>query len=1094
MSGLRLFTGNRLETLSIILADTLKASPLPPLQQDLFVVQSNGMERWVSMEIAKHLGVSANNRFLYPNTFIQDMMGRVVMTDEDRSDFSPEVLTWRIMRRLPACLDNPSFEEIRYYLGDSLWDRKYYQLASKIADVYDQYLVFRPEMIHRWETGEDKSWQAELWRQLVDEAKEKRGAYHKAHLLNQFIGTLRKSQKGAFEFPDRISVFGISALPQFHMSVLDALSATSDVYLYLLNPCREYWGDILSEKEKKKVSEKKGAASEYRSLLHLEAGNRLLSDLGVLGRDFFDLIQDVECETQEFFEEPGESGLLSCIQSDILNLADRRDRGQKKTISNEDHSVMIHSCHSPMREVEILYDHLLDLFNNDPSLIPGDILVMTPDIENYTPFIQAVFDVPEDEEKRIPYSIADRTVLNESPVIRAFNSLLGFCGSRFGISQVLSFLEISPVRSRFDFNKNDMALIEKWVTDTGIKWGIDAGHRGTMTLPELDENTWRFGLRQLLLGYAMKSRREKTFLGIYPYDELEGEVSLIMGRFVHFAEKLFDVALMLEKPRPAVEWTALLNVILDEFFLPEPHLEKDFQMIRRALDGLKEVSLAAGVGENVGLDIIRQHLANLFGKQGFGFGFLEGGVTFCAMVPMRSIPFKVICLIGINNDAYPRQTRSPGFDLIAKTPRKGDRSRRNDDRYLFLESILSARQVLYISYVGQSRIDNSTIPPAVPVSGLMEYIDENYETKDAPIRHHLVKTHRLQAFNSDYFNSGGELFSYSEENKKVSEDLTGKEKTSPRFIPQSDVNHKGGIRENICHEVLQEVDLEDFMRFFSNPSEYFINHRLGFYFDKTPSLLEEREVFRLDPLDKYFMEKELIDAVLDQRRPMDVIDVFRAAGRLPHGKVGKIVFNNMVREATDFAEHVLSFLKDKPADPAIIDMPINGIRLTGGIEGFDGSRTVMYRNATIKAKDLLRLWISHLAINCIDDGSTGPYASIFVGRDGAGNISVIEARPEETCFDILGRLIEHYKKGLESPLHFFPETSMHFAKQVATGNKTRKEALQGAIKKWDGSDYSPGESDNPYYELCFRGLDPFAGDFEPTAMDIFTPLLVNMRL
>jgi len=526
MSRFRLFTGNRLETLSKVLADILKTPLTSPLEPEIFVVQSSGMERWVSMEIARHLGVSANNRFLYPNTFIYEMMNRVVSLEVGRPGFSPDVMTWQIMKMLLVCIEETAFEEIRHYLGSSRLDRKTYQLAAKIADIFDQYLLFRPEMIFKWEDGEEDVWQAVLWRKLVSE----NNTPHRAALLKIFLENLKTRKPDRtpdrIEFPERITVFGISALPQFHMNVLEAISRISEVNLFLINPCREFWGDILSDRELKKASGKTGIKGVSRSLLYLEQGNRILSDLGILGRDFFDLIQEFDCEIEEFIEDPGEEDLLSCIQSDILNLVHRSDKEGKKIIHKTDHSVTINSCHSPVREVETLYDNLLNMFDKDSSLTPGDILVMTPDIETYAPYIQAVFDVPLNEGKRIPYSIADRTVLNESGIIRAFNSLLGLCGSRFGVLKVLSFLEAVPVREKFGFSKNDLRLIGKWVNDTGIRWGIDAGHRGKMDLPEFEENTWKAGLKQLILGYAMNPDQEKVFHGILPYDGVEGIMPL----------------------------------------------------------------------------------------------------------------------------------------------------------------------------------------------------------------------------------------------------------------------------------------------------------------------------------------------------------------------------------------------------------------------------------------------------------------------------------------------------------------------------------------------------------------------------------------
>ncbi|MDY7036843.1 MAG: exodeoxyribonuclease V subunit gamma, partial [Thermodesulfobacteriota bacterium] len=411
MNNLRLFTSNRLEILAHELADVL-AKPLPsPLDEEIIIVQSKGMERWISMQLAHHHGICANCRFPFPNTFISEIFGKVIPGIPKSSFFHPEIMTWKIMRFLPSCISMPGFEDIVTYLRGTRGNLKALQLAEWIGDIFDQYLLFRPEMILHWENGEGNHWQAKLWRELV-KGHEKE---HRVALGKAFHRALKESSFDIEALPDRVSVFGISAIPRFYIEVLAGISRFKEVNLFLMNPCREYWAYIVSEWEIKSTTSKQGAPDLTPGVLYLEKGNSLLASMGALGRDFFDFVNEFEYEEFVSFEDPDEENLLSIIQSDILNLRDRQQMcNEKRLISHNDLSIQIHSCHSPMREIEILHDQLLNMFKSDPSLIPGDILVMTPDIESYSPYIQAVFDLPVNDSKRIPFSIADRSMRKES--------------------------------------------------------------------------------------------------------------------------------------------------------------------------------------------------------------------------------------------------------------------------------------------------------------------------------------------------------------------------------------------------------------------------------------------------------------------------------------------------------------------------------------------------------------------------------------------------------------------------------------------------------------------------------------------------------
>jgi len=1083
---LRLFTSNRMEILAEMLAEVLSTPLSSILDTEIIVVQSKGMERWISMELARRHGICSNYCFPFPNAFIHTMFQKIVPHVSERSTFDPAVLTWIIMKVLPSCIKRHGFRSLRAYLEGAGNHLKRLQLCERIAHTYDQYLVFRPEMIFQWERGEENHWQAALWRELIKGD----GADHRAALGKMFLDALQERHGVGKGFPERVSVFGISALPRFHMQILEGISRFTEVNLFLMNPCREYWGDIRSEKEIRKTKAKRKDKHHTADELYLESGNSLLASMGTLGRDFFDLLHEFNCEENESFGDPDGRSLLSCIQSDILDLVDREGPlHDKKIIPEKDRSIQIHSCHSPMREIEVLQDRLLDIFESDPELMPKDIVVMIPDIEKYAPYIQAVFDMPYEDPRRIPFTIADRSVRQESKIVDTFLALLDLAGSRFGVSQVCAILESPAVRRRFDLDDGDYERIQRWIHDTRIRWGIDGGSRSRAGLHPFRENTWKAGLERLMLGYAMPGQYETMMKGVVPYDNVEGSDSLVLGRFIEFMEQLFQQAADLEQPRTLEMWSHTLSGILDGFFKPDDDSEREMHLIRRTINSLADMQELADFREEIDIKTVHWHIGRCFENEGYGFGFITGGITFCAMLPMRSIPFKVTCLVGMNHDAYPRQSVTVGFDLMMQKPRPGDRSKRNDDRYLFLEAILSTRDTLYVSYEGQSIKDNSSKPPSVMVNELIDYIEAGFQTPGKDMRDHLLIQHRLQAFQPGYFgdhssNRGSNLFSYSGQNYKAATCLMRPPGDPVQFISR-------GLSEPADEWKVLRID--DLCRFFSNPARYLLNRRLGIYLDKREDILRDSENFDIPPLEEYLLAEELVKRTLEGRSRGDLHHMVQAAGMIPHGAVGDCMYEVLIRGVERFVEKTVPYMGGKPFDPLDVHMDIDGFTVTGRIGDIYPEHALQFRYARLRPRDHLKVWINHLVLNYVMSIDC-PRKSIMATlrpRPGEPLWTAWEYLPVEDSETILKTLLDLYWAGLKKPLHFFPGAAWEYVRMILEKEKQPDIALRQAHAKWVGSDYHRGECEDLYYQLCFGTTDPLDEDFRQVACTIYEPILQN---
>ena len=513
MSNLSIYLSNRLEILVEQLAQIIRTPLSSPLIPEIILIQSRGMERWISLELANHTGICANFHFPFPNAFLQEIFKRFISDLPEPSPWDPERLTFTIMNVLPDCLDQSGFENLKSYLKEDPNHLKLFQLSEKIALTFDQYMVFRPELLFNWEVHDktddpDYIWQATLWRRLL----KINGPKHRARLHNDLHEMLTAGSIETAQLPERISVFGISYLPPFHLETFTSISRYTPVNFFLLNPCREYWTDIVSQKTQQRIRRNYPDTEELSEELYFEEGNRLLASMGRLGKDFFQLLNDLGGEFHEMFDEPSCHDMLSCIQSDILTLKNRgrADRphasgaffeslqAEPLSLKEEDDSIQVHNCHSPMREIEVLHDCLLAMFEEDPTLLPKDFIVMAPDIESYAPYIHAVFDAQTSSGHRIPFSIADQSARKESRLIDGFFSLLALKDSRLGGTQVLRLLEYPSIKKNFAFSDFDIPVIERWMRHTRIRWGRDVQDRLKFGLPRFSEQRHRtsaFGLR-----------------------------------------------------------------------------------------------------------------------------------------------------------------------------------------------------------------------------------------------------------------------------------------------------------------------------------------------------------------------------------------------------------------------------------------------------------------------------------------------------------------------------------------------------------------------------------------------------------------------
>ncbi|HCR8952037.1 TPA: exodeoxyribonuclease V subunit gamma [Escherichia coli] len=1098
---LRVYHSNRLDVLEALMEFIVERERLDdPFEPEMILVQSTGMAQWLQMTLSQKFGIAANIDFPLPASFIWDMFVRVLPEIPKESAFNKQSMSWKLMTLLPQLLEREDFTLLRHYLTDDSDKRKLFQLSSKAADLFDQYLVYRPDWLAQWETGhlveglgEAQAWQAPLWKALVEYTDELgQPRWHRANLYQRFIETLESATTCPPGLPSRVFICGISALPPVYLQALQALGKHIEIHLLFTNPCRYYWGDIkdpaylaklltrqrrhsFEDRELPLFRDSENAGQLFNSDGEQDVGNPLLASWGKLGRDYIYLLSDLESSQElDAFVDVTPDNLLHNIQSDILELENRAVAGvnieefsrsdNKRPLDPLDSSITFHVCHSPQREVEVLHDRLLAMLEEDPTLTPRDIIVMVADIDSYSPFIQAVFgSAPAD--RYLPYAISDRRARQSHPVLEAFISLLSLPDSRFVSEDVLALLDVPVLAARFDITEEGLRYLRQWVNESGIRWGIDDDNVRELELPATGQHTWRFGLTRMLLGYAMESAQGE-WQSVLPYDESSGLIAELVG---HLASLLMQLNIWrrgLAQERPLEEWLPVCRDMLNAFFLPDAETEAAMTLIEQQWQAIISEGLGAQYGDAVPLSLLRDELALRLDQERISQRFLAGPVNICTLMPMRSIPFKVVCLLGMNDGVYPRQLAPLGFDLMSQKPKRGDRSRRDDDRYLFLEALISAQQKLYISYIGRSIQDNSERCPSVLVQELIDYIGQshylpgdealNCDESEARVKAHLTCHHTRMPFDPQNYQPGN-LQSYARE-----------------WLPAASQAGKAHSEfvQPLPFTLPETVPLETLQRFWAHPVRAFFQMRLQVNFRTEDSEIPDTEPFILEGLSRYQINQQLLNVLVEQDDAERLFRRFRAAGDLPYGAFGEIFWETQCQEMQQLADRVIACRQ--PGQSMEIDLACNGVQITGWLPQVQPDGLLRWRPSLLSVAQGMQLWLEHL-VYCASGGNGE--SRLFLRKDGEWRFPPLAA---EQALHYLSQLIEGYREGMSAPLLVLPESGGAWLKTcydaqndaMLDDDSTLQKARTKFLQAYEGNMMVRGEGDDIWYQRLWRQLTP----------------------
>lgn len=1047
------------------------APPASAFAPEIVVAASPAMARWISLQTARALGVAANVDYPLPASFVW-RLARQLLDDLPQDDpLAVDRMTWKVFGLLPELLKEAAlrsgFAPLARYLADDDEGLKRWQLSSRIADVFDRYQLYRPQQIRDWEAGVDDHWQALLWRRLTRGLDD----LHRVAAIDRLLAVLNTTA-AVPALPERLSLFALSSLPPLFVQVIHALAAHIPVDLYLHAPTDAFWCDLISQTA---LARRRLRSPDDARLW--EVGNSLLASWGRQGQALQDLLLEQEHPLHEVdaYVEPSVETLLGRLQHDIFALRAVPAPAERLPVPADD-SLQVHVCHSPARECQVLRDQLLGMLEADPDLRPEQILVMVPEISRYAPYIEAVFDRDRDRDHPlgapfIPWNLSDIAVTDEHPLVAVFLQLLALPDSRFSQSEVLSYLDVPELAAHFGLDADAVARIRLWLAEANLRWGLGAEHKRRLGLPGEQANTWAQAEQRLFGGYALGDGG--LFEGIAPIGGVEGTGAEALGSFWRLFCKLTEAAERLSAPRTVAHWQTFISGLLGDFFGERDDDDGRLQKIRDALSDL--AAQADGLDEPLHPVLLRSWLRQSLGAETRHGRYFSGGVTFCGMRPLRSLPFKVICVLGLHDQAFPRRDRPAEFDLMRSGWRPGDPRKADEDRYLFLETLLCARQRLYLSYVGRDIRRNAERQPSVLVRELLDTIDQYYRPPAATVSGagddgdaqrlsaRLVRIHPLQPFSARHY-VGAER-SYDRDWCEVARAL--------RQAPEPADRPASGWSEAAlppAPEQMRDVTLAQLERFLSHPVRYFVNSRLQVYLHEHAPEPDD-EPFGLDALQRFGLKQQLVEGQLLGREPDE--RQLSAEGKLPHGAFAGLTLQQQRAEVLPLSERLapygarqaeqiaveLRFEADTESGPRGLSGQLGGIYPDLGL--------LRWKPAALKGADLLRLWFAHLSWCAV--GEPGDKCSTLCGLD-RGFVIGETLEPLAARAALLD-LLDLYWQGIHRPLLLLPRASFAYAESCHMGG--RADPMNAARDRWIGNHFNdiPGDQDDPYIQLVTRGID-----------------------
>ncbi len=1111
----------RADRLVAELGRILSVPPVGPgagaLVPEQVAVPTRGVERWVTQQLAGVLGASpgradgvcANVAFPFPGRLVGDVLAVATDVPRDRDPWRPERLTWAVLDAIDAELDQPWLSLVAAHLGgpgpddalddaDRLRRRRRFATARHVAELFDRYEAHRPEMVRGWMAGdderslgagglpEDAGWQPELLRTVAARL----GVAPLSVRLLEATERLVEDPE-LVDLPPRLAVFGVTRLPAAQVEVLRALAVHRDVHVLALHPSAPWWDAVAATVGAGAVPRPRRDAWEATGRLAANPLLRTWADdsrelqlvLAGAGEPGAGVAVPTEHRHHGAPDDAPPTTLLARIQADVR--ADRApDALPPLPLRARDRSLALHECHGRARQVEVLHEAICHLLAEDPTLEPRDVIVLCPDIEAFAPLLHATFGAPVDDATDgtpsgggprptrpadapppLPYRLADRALRRANPLLGALADLLELADARIGATELLDLAASAPVRRRFGFDDDDLERIGTWVADAGVRWGLDDEHRDRWSMRGVATGTWAAGLDRLLVGVASEddpTLADPLVVGVLPLDDVDSRSVSLAGRLAELVARVRTLVEGTRRSRPVADWVALLGDALDGLTrAPFGEEWQRAQADRILRDVLAEATGADGARSTRPLHVaeVRALLDHRLRGVPTTADFRTGAITMCTLVPMRAVPHRVVCVLGLDAAAFPRVSGEDGDDLLALRPRIGDRDPRTEDRQLLLDAVLAAGDHLVLTTSTRDPRTNEARPLAVPVEELLDVADACATTADGrPVREAVARRHPIQPF-SPAAHDAEDPWGFVPARLDAARALL-----AARPAPPAGPSWAGFLPGPLPHRPEPVVDLDELVRFLQHPARELCRQRLEMETWDDDSSLDDEVPYVLDGLGAWGVGDRMLAGRRAGRGPGEVLEAERRRGLLPPGELGERELRRVTAAVDDVLDRVerlgLGGVPGARDVDVVVPTPDGERRVVGTVPGIhddEAPRLGRVSFSRIKPKDRLGAWTRLLALTLADRGDQ-PWESLLVGTRNRSGRKVADlcrhrriaddagARRDQAA-ELLGRLVALRDRGLRQPLPLPCDTGEAWARALRWGD----DPVERAAERWHGS-------------------------------------------
>jgi exodeoxyribonuclease V gamma subunit len=1076
---LHLHRGTDTTVLADGLAELLAKPPEDPFAEELVVVPAKGVERWLTQRLSHRLGAShgddgvcAGVRFLNPRSLV------ALLTGTERDDpWDPDRFVWPLLDVVDASLGEPWCATLARHLGhgtpgatDSLDDLRHdrrYAVARHLAGLFASYAVQRPQLLVDWQAGRDTDgagavldddlrWQPELWRRLLDARDVPAPAERHEAVRDRIRADVAGVGGAGLDLPDRLSMFGHTRMAVTELELLRAVGEVREVHLWLPQASPVAWSRLASQLTGPAQRETGGSVRRRE-----DDSGRLVSHplLASLGRDARELQRTLARlgPLEEHLHDPAEApvpSLLGRLQEALrTDTSPDTSPGAAPAGAKDpaDGSVQVHSCHSAARQVEVLREVLTGMLQDDETLEPRDILVMCPDVEAYAPLFSATFGLLDSVGEaghpghQLRVRLADRGLGSTNPMLETALVLVEFAGGRATASAVLDLLASDVVRRRFALDDDDVAELRAWVERSGVRWGLTQELRADFSMSGFGQNTWHAGLDRILLGAAMAE--QGTLVGRrLPLDDVGSSGVDLAGRLAEAVDRLGATVARLREARTLRAWSETLTdgvLGLGQVAQREAWVQTEFE---RQLATILDEGGDAGERTTLRLADVRRLLLQHTQPRPTRANFRTGELTVATLVPMRSVPHRVVCLVGLDDGVFPRNAVADGDDVLLRDPLTGERDPRAEDRQLLLDAVTSAGDALVLTYTGRSIHTNEERPPAVPLGELLDAL----ELASPGARSSVVTDHPLQPFDPTVFTAGAAT-SFDRAALEGARAVVGERHPPPPFIaaPLPERPDSAGT----------STTLEDLHSYFASPVRGFLRQGLGVGLPAEHDAVEDRMPVALDNLQLWELGDRILRRAIAGDGYQAVCDAELTRGQLPPHQLGYAAITEVVGTAQALLQ---ASAKDREPAPSTLDVTVDLLvdgarcRLTGVVPDVRGEQIVRVHFGSLSVKHRWRTWLDLLALRAAYPDRPWS-AATYAWRKKPGLAMVSRLADVEAARTLLADVVALHRQGLREPLPIPPRTAHAFAE----ARRFDKSEYWPIRNEWQTRDNAvvPGESE-----------------------------------